>query len=77
LNKLHDNRVIVKTAVDMGHGLGFQVVAEGVEDAETLSVLREMNCDYIQGYYLSKSLPLQELIDWLHSNNSSPQNMKL
>jgi diguanylate cyclase (GGDEF)-like protein len=76
INKLHDNKVIVKTAVDMGHGLGFQVVAEGVEDFETLKVLKEIGCDYIQGYYLAKPLPLQELFDWQKLHNSSPLHMK-
>jgi EAL domain-containing protein (putative c-di-GMP-specific phosphodiesterase class I) len=53
INKLHHNRAIVKAAVDMGHGLGFLLIAEGVEDVETLNALREIGCDCIQGYYLA------------------------
>ena len=42
-----------------------QVVAEGVEDQRTLDLLATINCDYVQGYYLSKALTAKELTNWL------------
>ncbi|WP_345799736.1 EAL domain-containing protein [Marinobacter bryozoorum] len=57
-----DDRIIVKTTIDMCHSLGYQVVAEGVEDEETTELLREMGCDMIQGYVLARPQPLADLI---------------
>lgn len=60
-----DDRIIVKTTIDMCHNLGYQVVAEGVEDEDTAELLREMNCDMIQGYVLARPTPLADLISQL------------
>lgn len=57
-----DDRVIVKTTIDMCHSLGYKVVAEGVEDVETVELLRGMNCDLIQGFVLAAPQPLAELL---------------
>ena len=68
-----DDRIIVKTTIDMCHNLGYQVVAEGVEDEETAELLREMDCDMIQGYVLAKPQPLADLIGQLRAlENCSP-----
>ena len=44
---------IVRSTIDLSHNLGLDVVAEGVEDADTLEQLSEMGCDRAQGYFLS------------------------
>jgi EAL domain-containing protein (putative c-di-GMP-specific phosphodiesterase class I) len=49
--------VMVRSAIDLGHNLGLSVVAEGVEDVPALLRLREMACDYAQGYVLSHPVP--------------------
>lgn len=51
-----ESHVITKTIIDLGHNLGKLVVAEGVETEEHLWMLREMGCDYGQGYLFSKPL---------------------
>jgi diguanylate cyclase (GGDEF)-like protein len=53
--------VMVRSAVDLGHNLGLSVVAEGVEDVEALLRLREMNCEFAQGYALSHPVPADRL----------------
>jgi EAL domain-containing protein (putative c-di-GMP-specific phosphodiesterase class I)/CHASE2 domain-containing sensor protein len=50
------NRILVRSTIAMAHELGLEVVAEGVEDEATLELLREMGCDVIQGYYVSRPL---------------------
>jgi EAL domain-containing protein (putative c-di-GMP-specific phosphodiesterase class I) len=45
----------------MAHSLGLKVVAEGAEDAATCSMLAEADCDFIQGYYLSKPITSEQL----------------
>lgn len=52
----HDSRTIVSAIVAMAHGLGHTVVAEGVEDASQLEVLRILGCDAVQGYYIEQIL---------------------
>ena len=56
---------IVRSIVDLGHNLGLRVVAEGVEDARSLAVLRDIGCDTAQGYLVSRPLPPDRLLTWL------------
>jgi diguanylate cyclase (GGDEF)-like protein len=62
----HD-AVIVAATIDLGHNLGLRVVAEGVEDEETLRELTGRGCDLAQGYLFSKPLPAEELESWLRA----------
>ncbi len=56
---------LVQAMIDLGHNLHLQVVAEGVETAEQLALLRQFGCDQVQGYLISKPLPLSELARFL------------
>ncbi len=58
------DQTIVASTIGLGHGLGLNVVTEGVEDAQTWELLRRMGCDVAQGYYLSRPLPADELERW-------------
>lgn len=53
--------LIVRTIVAMAHALNLQVVAEGVENETQLRVLQELRCDRLQGYYLGRPVPLEQL----------------
>lgn len=57
--------IIVRSTIGLAHNLGLKVVAEGVEDAATLAMLRGMGCDQAQGYHLSKPKAWSELESWL------------
>ena len=54
----HDSRIIVSAIIAMAHGLGHKVVAEGVESAEQLEVLRAVGCDTVQGYLFGMPAPM-------------------
>ncbi|HEX2061259.1 MAG TPA: EAL domain-containing protein [Thermoanaerobaculia bacterium] len=56
---------IVRTVIDLGHNLGKQVCAEGVEDETTWHRLRVLGCDLAQGYWIARPLPAAELMQWL------------
>ncbi|UCJ18408.1 EAL domain-containing protein [Pseudomonas sp. MM211] len=56
---------LVKAMINLAHNLDLQVVAEGVESAEQLQLLREFGCDQVQGYLVSKAMPLAELARFL------------
>ena len=65
---VNDNAVIVQSIIDLAHNLGLHVVAEGVEDQETMDRLLEFGCDAAQGYYFSRPVPAAELVPWLESS---------
>jgi len=52
----------------MAHALGLEVVAEGIESKASWDLLHSMGCDYAQGYWMAKPMPLAELIDWLDAD---------
>ena len=65
-NMLSNNssRLIVEGAIRLGRSLGMVVVAEGAEDAETMALLKELDCDMVQGYVFSRPLSIDALCLW-------------
>lgn len=61
IQESHRGPLIVRSTIDMAHAMELTVVAEGVEEGTTLALLSIMGCDYVQGFYLSKPLPLHDL----------------
>jgi EAL domain-containing protein (putative c-di-GMP-specific phosphodiesterase class I) len=59
------DEAIVRTTIDLAHQLGLSVVAEGVENAETLERLAAFGCEYAQGYHIGKPLAPQDFLAWL------------
>ncbi|RKZ37625.1 MAG: hypothetical protein DRQ37_01445 [Gammaproteobacteria bacterium] len=55
-----NDAAIADTIIHMGHSLGFQVIAEGVETLEQLGFLRHRGCDEMQGYYFSPPIPVEK-----------------
>jgi diguanylate cyclase (GGDEF)-like protein len=60
----HD-AVIVRSAIDLGHNLGLEVVAEGVESEQTWHELARLGCDLGQGFYLAKPMDGPALAQWM------------
>jgi predicted signal transduction protein with EAL and GGDEF domain len=60
-----DDLVIVRSTIDLGHNLGLRVVAEGVENRDTVEKLAALNCDAVQGFYMSRPLSAVDLTRWL------------
>jgi EAL domain-containing protein (putative c-di-GMP-specific phosphodiesterase class I) len=59
---------IVETIIAMAHGLGLDIVAEGVETADQLEFLRTRQCQVMQGYYFSRPVPAEIFIEFLAEN---------
>lgn len=72
INNLQNIRVkaIMKGTIDLIHGLGKEVIVEGVETAEQVDALSEMGCDNIQGYYFSRPLPPEEIKQYILNYNN-------
>ncbi|MDA7087019.1 bifunctional diguanylate cyclase/phosphodiesterase [Pseudomonas sp. SA3-5] len=60
-----ESRQLVRAMINLAHNLNLEVVGEGVENAEQLALLREFGCDQVQGYLISKAMPLNELARFL------------
>lgn len=69
MSKDRKDASIVKAAIDLAHNLGLKVVAEGVEDEVTTSLLSSMGCDYAQGYYLAKPMPCDDMLRWIEDSD--------
>lgn len=63
-----DDAMIVKSTIELGHNMGMQVVAEGVEDLPIWALLKQMGCDCAQGYCISRPLPAAQFEQWLAAN---------
>jgi diguanylate cyclase (GGDEF)-like protein len=71
LHTENENVAIVRAIVDLGRHLGLEVVAEGVEDEATWTLLASMNCDLVQGWHLARPMPTGELLGWLSTRDRS------
>jgi predicted signal transduction protein with EAL and GGDEF domain len=60
-----DNAVIVRSIVDLGHNLGLNVVAEGVETSDSNEMLKTFHCDEAQGFYYGRPIPAYAITDFL------------
>lgn len=63
--KQPEDAALVKAIITMAHSLGLQVIAEGVEEAEQLNFLENNDCDYAQGYFFSRPIPVGAFGEWL------------
>jgi diguanylate cyclase (GGDEF)-like protein/PAS domain S-box-containing protein len=66
MDDAHDG-VIVQSIIDLGHNLGFAVIAEGVETEATIDELQERGCDLGQGYLVGKPMTAERLTEWLEA----------
>jgi len=69
LNK--DDKDIVETILALAKKFNLSVVAEGVEDKASLEILAQMGCDWAQGYYMCKPIPLEGLIKWCQQHKQT------
>jgi diguanylate cyclase (GGDEF)-like protein len=65
LAKDENGRAIVRATVGLAHALGFTVVAEGVEDQNTLAIVRELGCDEVQGFHIARPLQPADALRFL------------
>lgn len=71
MNSNTQDAIIVRSTVALAHSLGLGVIAEGVENAETLALLAGMGCEQAQGFYLSRPLGFDTLLVWLQNHRAS------
>jgi diguanylate cyclase (GGDEF)-like protein len=77
MEQREENRKLVHAMINLAHNLNLEVVAEGVETPEQLDLLRGFGCDQVQGYLISKPLPLAELVEYLTFGSSQQPMMEV
>ena len=73
LTESSDDTAIVQAIVGLGHRLGLQIIAEGVETEEQLTFLRNAGCDAAQGYFIARPMPAEQVPDWLAARGGASQ----
>ncbi|MBI3774854.1 MAG: EAL domain-containing protein, partial [Gammaproteobacteria bacterium] len=68
MDKDQDNQAIVRSTIDLAHSLGLSVVAEGIESEIIMKMLHGYGCDKVQGYYLCKPKPAEDVTRWLQES---------
>lgn len=68
-DKINDE-VIVRSTIDLAHNLGLKAIAEGVENEAVWDRLKAMGCDAAQGYFMSKPLAADKIVDWVKANRT-------
>jgi EAL domain-containing protein (putative c-di-GMP-specific phosphodiesterase class I) len=62
-----NDTMIVHSTIELAHNLEFSVVAEGVETAQSWSLLKALRCDAAQGWYIAKAMPAEKLLPWIET----------
>lgn len=62
-----EQRMLVRSIVEIGRSLNIRVIAEGVETAEHVRILRDIGCDALQGYALARPMPASAVVDFIRS----------
>jgi len=62
----------VETAISMGQGLGYRVVAEGIETEKSAHLLESLGAEMLQGYWICPPKPLDDLKAWLEVERKTP-----
>jgi diguanylate cyclase (GGDEF)-like protein len=63
------NELIVRSVVELGHNLGMEVIAEGVETADVLNTLGRLDCDIAQGFHLCRPISAEAFMRWYEERN--------
>jgi len=70
-----DDAHIVHAMLDLGLTFGLKVIAEGIEDRGTLDRLATMGGEYGQGYYISRPMAFDELLEWIEHSGRAGSNV--
>ena len=71
LHEDEDDRIIVRSTIELAHNMGLSVVSEGIEDDFALRWLAKHGCELGQGYFISRPKPTKDFTAWMKEQSSS------
>ncbi len=77
VRNLKANEIVIENIIKMAHRMGLLTVAEGAETNEQVATLKTLGCDFIQGYYYSKPLPVNDFEKYLNKAKHQKKRIKL
>lgn len=77
MEQREENRKLVHAMINLAHNLHLEVVAEGVETPGTAGSVAWLGCDQVQGYLISRPLPLAELVEYLTFGSSQQPALEI
>ncbi len=72
-----ESRTVIKSIIELGHGLGLSTTAEGIENAETMEYLRDVGCDLAQGYHIARPMPSEQVAEWLLDRSRNDEESRI
>jgi diguanylate cyclase (GGDEF)-like protein len=75
--KSDNHKTMVGNLIKLGHGLGISIVAEGVENQEEWDILKNYNCDMVQGFFYAKPMPLADFMKEIEKRGISDMKSSL
>jgi EAL domain-containing protein (putative c-di-GMP-specific phosphodiesterase class I) len=63
-NRTKESLTVIKSIIDLGHSLGLQVTAEGVDDVSTLDYIKSLGCDLAQGFFIARPMSGEAICSW-------------
>ena len=69
------NNRVIEAIVALGKAMKLEVVAEGVETDQQYAIVRRLGCDLVQGYFIAKPMPADQLLIWIDGHEDT-QNIK-
>ena len=75
LTESDTNTRVVQSIIALGKAMELDVVAEGVETDQQYAILRRLECDFVQGYFIARPMPADEFKRWCHGHEDT-QNLK-
>lgn len=72
-----ESRTVIQSIVELGHSLNLKVTAEGIEDEETLAYLRNIGCDFAQGYLIARPMPGENVAEWMAEREPESEKRRL
>jgi diguanylate cyclase (GGDEF)-like protein len=76
MEESEQDATIIRSVVDLARNLNLSTVAEGVESLSHLERLTALGCDAVQGYYFSRALPPEELVEWLQESGRTAPTLR-
>ena len=75
-SKSEESRIISRSVVELGRSLQLSTTAEGVEDEEAFNYLKEVGCDYVQGYWISPPMAAEAVVPWFLARESQREQLR-